>query len=135
MYETIRPYVFTGLFTALIAYFGIQALTGDRGLLLENAREATLRGRTAELDTLTAERKSLETRVDLLQDNHLSRDLLEERARVLRWATPIRATSSSACPNRRRASPDQLPRISGKPVSLKSAMPRMRLPGLEHGAS
>lgn len=83
MYETIRPYVFTGLFTALIAYFGIQALTGDRGLLLENAREATLKSRTAELDTLTAQRKALETRVDLLQDNHLSRDLLEERARVI----------------------------------------------------
>ena len=83
MYETIRPYVFTGLFSALIAYFGIQALTGDRGLLLENAREATLKARTAELDTLTAERKALETRVDLLQDNHLSRDLLEERARVI----------------------------------------------------
>ncbi len=83
MYETIRPYVFTGLFTALIAYFSIQALTGDRGLLLENAREATLRERTAQLDTLAAERKALETRVDLLQDNHLSRDLLEERARVL----------------------------------------------------
>ncbi|HWE46070.1 MAG TPA: septum formation initiator family protein [Caulobacteraceae bacterium] len=83
MFETIRPYVFTGLFTALIGYFAIQALTGDRGLLLENAREATLKQRTAELDTLTAERKGLETRVDLLQDNHLSRDLLEERARVI----------------------------------------------------
>ena len=83
MYETIRPYVFTGLFTALIGYFAIQALTGDRGLLLETARETTLKQRTAELNAVTAQRKALETRVELLQDSHLSRDLLEERARVI----------------------------------------------------
>jgi cell division protein FtsB len=83
VYEQIRPYVFTGLFTALILYFGIQALTGDRGLLLEPTRKATLAERTAELKALTTERKALETRVALLQDAHLSRDLLEERARVV----------------------------------------------------
>jgi cell division protein FtsB len=83
VYDTLRPYVFTGLFSALIVYFGVQALTGDRGLLLENAREATLQQRTAELQALTAERRTLETRVVLLQNQHLSRDLLEERARVI----------------------------------------------------
>jgi cell division protein FtsB len=83
VYEQIRPFVFTGLFTALIVYFGIQAMTGDRGLLLEQARETTLSDRTAELKRLTEERKALETRVTLLQDTHLSRDLLEERARVI----------------------------------------------------
>ncbi len=83
MYEYIRPYVFTGLFSALIVYFGVQALTGDRGLLLEDARNATLAERTTELQRVTAERKSLESRVALLQDSHLSRDLLEERARVI----------------------------------------------------
>jgi cell division protein FtsB len=83
VFDRIRPYVFTGLFSALIVYFGFQALTGDRGLLSEKARETTLAARTAELKKLNAERKSLETRVALLQNTHLSRDLLEERARVI----------------------------------------------------
>ena len=46
-------------------------------------REETLTSRTEELKRLTAERVALETQVRLLSDRSLSRDLLEERARIL----------------------------------------------------
>ena len=64
-------------------YFGFHALTGDRGILTGARREETLAARTAELKSLQAERIDLEHRVELLHDSNLSRDLLEERARVL----------------------------------------------------
>jgi cell division protein FtsB len=81
--DRVRPYLLTVLFSALIAYFLFQAMTGDRGLLLEETRRETLRARSAELARLVDERKELEARVSLLQDSNLSRDLLEERAHVL----------------------------------------------------
>jgi cell division protein FtsB len=83
MFATLRPYIPTALCAILIFYFGIQAVTGDRGILKGARREEALTTRTSELKALQAERADLETRVRLLSDSHLSRDLLEERARVL----------------------------------------------------
>jgi cell division protein FtsB len=80
---TFRPYVPTALFAAFIFYFGVHALTGDRGLLTGGRRDETLSARAEELKRLTAERTDLEAKVRLLSDRSLSRDLLEERARVL----------------------------------------------------
>jgi cell division protein FtsB len=85
----LRPYLPTALFALLIFYFGYHALTGDRGLLHGALREETLTSRSLELKTLRAEREDLESRVRLLSDDNLSRDLLEERARtVLGFADP-----------------------------------------------
>ena len=83
MFSQIRPYLVTAGFGVLIAYFGFHALTGDKGLLNEATRKATLAERTDQLQRVTAERRELEARVTLLSDEHLSKDLLEERARVL----------------------------------------------------
>lgn len=83
MLERVRPYAPTGVFAFLIVYFAFHALTGERGLLGERSRETTLASELAELKRLRAERQELETRVSLLRDDHLSRDLLEERARIL----------------------------------------------------
>ncbi len=89
MLDRYRPYLPTAAYLGLIAYFAIHALTGERGLLTENARRDTLKATTAELVQLRAERRDLEARVRLLRDDHLSRDLLEERARiVLGFADP-----------------------------------------------
>lgn len=101
MSDRLRPYLLTSLFTALIAYFAFQALTGDRGLLSEQARRTTLAERNKELKSLVARRQELEARVTLLSDKHLSKDLLEERARVvLGFADPheyvIRTPSGQA---------------------------------------
>jgi cell division protein FtsB len=83
VFARARPFLPTAVFALLILYFGFQALTGDRGLLEKGDRQAALSRETAELQRLDAERRELETRVELLRDDHLSRDLLEERAHVL----------------------------------------------------
>ena len=89
MVSRLKPYMPTALFALLIFYFGYHALTGDRGLLHGAMREETLASRVVELKNLRAEREDLETRVHLLSNDNLSRDLLEERARtVLGFADP-----------------------------------------------
>ena len=83
MVTALKPYVPIALLGFLIFYFGVHALTGDRGLLTGQRRETALVTRTQELQRLRAERVELETRVRLLGDRSLSRDLLEERARAM----------------------------------------------------
>ena len=83
MFARVRPYLPTALFALLIFYFGVQAVTGERGIMKGARREETLAARTKQLDELRAERIELQTRVRLLSDSHLSRDLLEERSRVV----------------------------------------------------
>ncbi|HTI65929.1 MAG TPA: septum formation initiator family protein [Caulobacteraceae bacterium] len=83
MVATFRPYIPTALFAVFIFYFGVHALTGDRGLLTGGRREVTLTAQAETLKRLRAERAELEVQVRLLSDGALSRDLLEERARVL----------------------------------------------------
>ena len=78
-----RPYVRLAILGGFIVYFGAQALTGERGLLNEAERRQDLVDRRAELTRLQAERAELQARVDGLSAEHLSVDLLEERARVV----------------------------------------------------
>jgi len=79
----LKPYIPMALLGFLIFYFAVHALTGERGLLTGQRRETTLATRTNELERLRAERVELETRVRLLSNRSLSRDLLEERARAM----------------------------------------------------
>lgn len=72
-----------GVILLLILYFGVQALTGERGLLSHSERIQLLERRQAELARLRDERTELELRVRYLRAGSLSRDLLEERARVI----------------------------------------------------
>jgi cell division protein FtsB len=89
VFAHFRPYLPTAVFALLIFYFGCQALTGDRGLLTHSARNAELANRTGELKRLQAEDAELQTRVRLLSDDSLSKDLLDERARtILGFADP-----------------------------------------------
>jgi len=81
--EWMKPYVLSVLLVFSILYLGVQALTGQYGLLTGDERAATLAKREAAALRLTEERRDLELRVRYLQTDHLSRDLLEERARVL----------------------------------------------------
>ena len=94
-----RPYVRLAVLVALIGYFSAQALTGERGLLNGTERHRALADRRAELAELQTTRGELEARVNGLSSEHLSVDLLEERARVvLGYARPddyvIRSTQS-----------------------------------------
>ena len=79
----MRPYAPTGVIFLLILYFGVQALTGERGLLSHGERAEMLERRQAELARLEDQRQDLEIRVRYMRTDNLSRDLLEERARVV----------------------------------------------------
>jgi cell division protein FtsB len=81
--DRMRPYAPSAVILFLILYFGVQALTGERGLLSGADREALLERRQAELAGLMTTRDDLEVRVRYLRSDSLSRDLLEERARVV----------------------------------------------------
>ena len=83
MPEWMKPYLLSAVLALSVLYLGVQALTGQYGLLTGDERAATLAKREAAAERLAAERQDLELRVRYLQTNHLSRDLLEERARVL----------------------------------------------------
>ena len=85
----VKPYAPTAILAALIFYFGVNAVTGERGLVSDHRRETTLASRNAELLHLRAERSDLEQRIRLLADTSLSADLVEERSRaVLGFADP-----------------------------------------------
>lgn len=89
MFERMKPYSLSAFLLLLVVYLGVQALTGERGLLSGAARDALLDQRETQLASLTEQRADLEVRVRYLRTGSLSRDLLEERARaVLGFSDP-----------------------------------------------
>ena len=89
MPERMKPYLPSAMLLLLIAYLGVQALTGERGLLSGGERDAMLLRREAQLAGILEQRRDLEIRVRYLRTDSLSRDLLEERARaVLGFSDP-----------------------------------------------
>jgi cell division protein FtsB len=101
--ERMKPYSLSAFLLLLFAYLGVQAMTGERGLLSGHARDALLAEREAQLTELSQKRADLEVRARYLRTNSLSRDLLEERARVvLGFADPrdyVVHVSASAAPS------------------------------------
>ena len=89
MPERMKPYSLSAALLLLFVYLGVQALTGERGLLSGASRDALMHQRQAELTALTERRADLEVRARYLRTGSLSRDLLEERAlAVLGFADP-----------------------------------------------
>jgi cell division protein FtsB len=85
----MKPYFPSAMLVLLIVYLGVQALTGERGLLSGGDRDAMLLRREAQLAGILEQRRDLELRAQYLRTDSLSRDLLEERARaVLGFADP-----------------------------------------------
>ena len=83
MPERMKPYFPSAFLVLMVLYLGVQALTGERGLLRGNERAALLAQREHQLAELTERRADMEVRAKYLRTEHLSRDLLEERARVV----------------------------------------------------
>ncbi len=83
MPERMKPYALSAFLFLLVVYLGVQALTGERGLLSGSTRDARLTASEAQLASLQEQRADLEVRVRYLKADSLSRDLLEERARVV----------------------------------------------------
>lgn len=101
MPERMKPYALSAFLLLLVVYLGVQALTGERGLLSGSTRDARLAESEAQLVSLREQRADLEVRVRYLKADSLSRDLLEERARVvLGFSDPrdyvIRVSATSA---------------------------------------
>ena len=89
MPERMKPYFPSAILLLLVVYLGVQALTGQRGLLSGHQRDAMMVRREAQLAGIMEQRRDLEVRVRYLRTDSLSRDLLEERARaVLGFADP-----------------------------------------------
>ncbi|MFN3668610.1 MAG: FtsB family cell division protein [Brevundimonas sp.] len=85
----MKPYFPSAILLLLVVYLGVQALTGQRGLLSGHERDALMLRREAQLAGILEQRRDLEVRVRYLRTDSLSRDLLEERARaVLGFADP-----------------------------------------------
>ncbi len=109
MLERMKPYALSAFLLLLVGYLGVQALTGERGLLSGGERSALLESRETQLEALAEERQDLEVRVRYLRTDSLSRDLLEERARaVLGFSDPrdyvIRVAHRPAVPAKQRES-------------------------------
>jgi len=87
--DRMKPYFPSAILLLLIVYLGVQALTGQRGLLSGHERDAMLVRRETQLAGIMEQRRDLEVRVRYLRTDSLSRDLLEERARaVLGFSDP-----------------------------------------------
>jgi len=67
----------------LIGYFGVNAYTGNHGLLARQDLEQQSAELSAELSRVKAERAEWERRVALLKADKLDPDMLDERARAM----------------------------------------------------
>ena len=77
----------------LIGYFGINAYTGDRGLMAKQHLDEAYAQLSDELEVLQAERADWQNRVALLKAATIDPDMLDERARaVLLYAHPQELT-------------------------------------------
>jgi len=67
----------------LIGYFGVNAVSGNRGLKAKQDIDQQIAVLSAELDRLQIERAQWERRIALLKSGDLDPDMLDERARAL----------------------------------------------------
>ena len=73
----------------VIAYFGVNAYTGNHGLRAQQDLDQQFASLTEELDHLKAERAGWQHRVKLLKSESIDPDTLDERARaVLNYMDP-----------------------------------------------
>ncbi len=78
--NTIALYAIAAL---LIGYFGVNAYTGEHGLIAKRDLDQDIAQLTFDLDTVKAERAVWQRRVSLLKSDNIDPDLLDERARAL----------------------------------------------------
>ncbi len=67
----------------LIGYFGVNAYTGEHGLIAKRDLDQDIAQLTGDLAAVKAERAVWERRVSLLKSDNIDPDLLDERARAL----------------------------------------------------
>jgi cell division protein FtsB len=79
----LRPYLPTAIITLVLTYVCVQYLTGDKGFFSQESRNKDMVVKEQQLAQLKTQHADLEARAKYLRMDHLSKDLLEERARVL----------------------------------------------------
>jgi|SRR5690348_3827736 len=79
-FAALGLYTMAGL---LIAYFGINAYTGNHGLKARQALDRQIATLSKTLAEVKSEREHWELRVALLKSDRLDPDMLDERARAL----------------------------------------------------
>jgi cell division protein FtsB len=67
----------------LIGYFGVNAVTGNRGLKVQHDLERQIAELSGEIEKLREEKAQWQRRVALLRSDNLDPDMLDERARAL----------------------------------------------------
>ena len=87
----LRPYLPTALITIVLTYVCVQYLTGDKGFFSQELRDQQMKAKTEQLAQLKVQHADLEARAKYLRTDNLSKDLLEERARVLLGLSEPRA--------------------------------------------
>lgn len=70
------------LCVALISYFAWHAVYGEYGAFKLTRLDERVAIRTAELDTISAERAKMERRVQLMQPGKVDPDMLDEQSRA-----------------------------------------------------
>ena len=79
-------YILAALF---IGYFGVNAYTGNHGLVAKQNLDQRIADLISELNATKAERERWERRVALLKPDRIDPDMLDERARqLLDYADP-----------------------------------------------
>ncbi len=79
----VVPLALYAVTVAVVSYFSYHAYHGNRGLNAKREYKERIVLLKQELEQVTAEKTALDRRVSLLRSEHVERDLLEERARVI----------------------------------------------------
>ena len=79
----IRQNLITLIGISLCIYFAYHALQGNRSVLRLLALNQSIETMSLEEDTLASERIALEQKVAMMRPGSISKDLLEERARMV----------------------------------------------------
>ena len=81
--RAVRSAFLPCVFLGVAAYFGTNAVDGDRGLRAAAQRREVLEKKRGELAAAVTERELWERRVGALRSSRLDRDMLDERARAM----------------------------------------------------
>ncbi len=79
----VLPLALYAVTAAVVSYFSYHAYHGNRGLHAKREYKERIAQLKDEMEQVTSEKTALERRVSLMRSEHVERDLLEERARVI----------------------------------------------------
>lgn len=79
----LMPLMLYCVTAAVVSYFSYHAYHGQRGIHAKREYKERIATLKQEIEQVSDQKTALERRVSLLRTEHVDRDLLEERARVI----------------------------------------------------